>query len=139
VRDFNMTQRSTPTEVPHAPTPRAEAGEQAQIDDVKRQLNEIRLMLAEVLRRLTSLQSASGNGPIPPEVRIPLDEAVGLVWGRTVTRAPESIRQHAEILKMFAAEGINGVFPETAVDGDEWFTSREAVERFMNATFRRQR
>jgi hypothetical protein len=50
-----------------------------------------------------------------------------------------SIRQHAEILKMFAAAGINGVFLDTAVQGDEWFTSREAVERFMNATLRRKR
>jgi hypothetical protein len=96
-------------------------------------------MLAEVLRRLAVLQSATGNGPIRPEDRIPLTEAVGMIWSRSVARNPESARQHAEILKLFAAEGINGVFLEKTVQGDEWFTSQEAVERFMNATFRRQR
>jgi hypothetical protein len=140
VRDLSMPRRSTrPTEVPHAPAPSTHAGQQAQIEDLKRHLNEIRLMLAEVLRRLSSLQSASGNGPIPLEGRIPLKEAVGLVWGRSATKNPESIRNHADILKLFAAQGINGVFLETAVQGNDWFTSREAVERFMDATFRRQR
>ena len=45
----------------------------------------------------------------------------------------------SSILKLFAADGVNGVRLETTRDGNQWYTTREAVERFMARTFRRSR
>jgi hypothetical protein len=84
-------------------------------------------------------RAGARGGPVllGEEEKLALSEAVAMVWGRAAGRNPGSVETHAAVLKDWATRGLNGVVLETVVSRDKWYTSKQAVERFMARTSRR--
>jgi len=104
-----------------------------QLAALRDELHEIREMLLTLLQR----QGVEWRDRPSPrlfsddEQRIPLEDAVRMVWSRSAAKDAESLGIHTEFLMGWASHGLNGVVLETEVVGDKWFTSREAVKRFQ--------
>jgi len=98
------------------------------------ELHEIKEMLARLLNQNgcetvgASPRSRLFSGD---ESRIPLEDAVSTVCGKSAAKDPESLRIHTDFLKRWSTIGVNSVILETETVDDKWFTSREAVERFQ--------
>lgn len=126
---------------PHPePTPtRPAAGPdvQSQLADIQRQLIELRELVIELLQHHGFERAGARGVQIlrGGEEKIPLSDAVELVWGRSAAQTPESVENHTGILRLFATKGVNGAVLETEFSRGRWFTSREAVQRFMAQAF----
>jgi hypothetical protein len=96
-------------------------------------------MLVTIRHDQGDSRAGARTGPLilGREELIPLEGAVALVWGKSAAKKPESRQAHTSILELFATRGLDGVILETTVKWKKWYTSREAVERFMARTFGR--
>ena len=117
-------------------TPTGDAG----IDDLtelRRLVVEVREMLVKIRHDQGDVRAGARDGPLilGREELIPLEDAVALVWGKSAAKKPESRQAHTGILELFATKGLDGVILETTVKWKKWYTSREAVERFMLRAF----
>jgi hypothetical protein len=100
------------------------------------QLQEIREFLIELLQLQGKERAGARSGDVlfGNEKRIPLAEAVPLIWGKSAAKGKSSCDSHVGILKIWATKGLNGTVLETVVSGKRWMTSREAVKRFREQT-----
>lgn len=121
---------SLPARVPSVSTNSLEA----EIKALRRELHEVREMVVELLHRHGNQCAGARGGKLlwDRERRISLEEAAKLVWGKSVAKEAESLRIHAEILKSWAAKGLNGNVLESNVSRGKWYTSQEAVNRFLD-------
>ena len=110
------------------------------ISELRRLMLEVREMVVQIRHDQGDVRAGARAGSIliRNEQLIPLEDAVGLVWGKSVAADPMSRRAHTSILELFATKGLNGVVLETTVRSEKWHTSREAVERFTQLAFGRQ-
>ena len=67
----------------------------------------------------------SGN-----EKRIKLEAAVPMVWRRSSKDDVESVQIHAGFLLHWATAGLNSAVLEAEQIDGQWYTSKQAVERF---------
>jgi hypothetical protein len=120
-----------------APSADAGIGDPAEL---RRLVVEVREMLVQIRHDQGDTRAGAREGPLilGGEKLIRLEDAVGLVWGKTAAATPDSRRAHVGILELFATQGLNGVILETTVKWKKWHTSREAVERFMFRAFGRR-
>lgn len=105
--------------------------------ELRRFMVEVREMLVQLLHDKGDARAGARDGPLilGSETLIRLEDSVGLVWGASTARNPDSREAHVGILELFATKGLNGVILETTVHRKEWHTSREAVERFKSRAF----
>lgn len=118
-----------------------EIAEVSSLADLAQQVASLRDQLHEVKELVCTLITHHGcarysDPPSPKlfsrrEVRITLEEAVPMVWGKSAAKDPESLRIHTSFLKHWARVGINAAVLETDVVDGVWYTSQEAVERFQ--------
>ena len=108
--------------------------------DLRQLIVEVREMLVQIRQAQGDTRAGAREGPLilGDEKVIRLEDAVALVWGKSVAAGPQSRRAYAGILELFATQGLNGVVLETIVKWKKWHTSREAVERFMLRAFGRR-
>lgn len=118
----------------HTPTIPAQVRAEPSLHELTSSIWELRQMLVELLHRQGDDRAGARTGQLlfGKEKKIKLVEAVGMVWGRSAMRDPESRSAHEEILRRFATRGIDGIVLETVVSRNNWVTSLEAVERFCS-------
>ena len=110
---------------------------QGHLADLRSQVAEPRELLVELMQNQGLDRAGARGGPVllGEEEKIPLSEAVAMIWGRAVSRNPESVETHAALLKGWVTKGLKGAVLETVVARNKWYTRRQAVERFMAQTF----
>ena len=131
--------RRAATDIPHPLNTRSAT--EIRLESIEERLIEMREMLVALLQQGGDERAGAKYGQLlfGQESLIPLSEAIGIVWGKTVTKDAESAQAHEEILKGWCTHGIGGIVLETTISRGHWMTSRKAVARFQAALHDRRK
>lgn len=104
-----------------------------QVAALRDQLHEIKELVCTLIAHhkcAPHLINSKPNLFSENEERITLESAVPMVWRKSSKDDSEGLRIHAGFLLHWSTVGLNSAVLEVEQIDGEWYTSKEAVERF---------